>query len=621
MKTMRKVLSILLAASLILSLSLAVFADSTTPHTITVENPDAGEAHTFTAYQIFSGDYATITQEDGTVAGTLSNVKWGNGVNGPALLEALRAELPAFADCETAAQVVQVLTGIPSDSEELRDFAAVVDRFLATPAGEATGDKDNPAVIDVIGDGYYYVKDTSETLTCDTYSDYILLVEGDVTVTAKDTTGVTSEKKVKDINDSTLVGSDWQDSADYDIGDPVPFQLTGTVAADYDKYNSYTLIFHDKESKGLTFDHITGVFVDGVEITEGYTLITEPEHEDCTFEVKFENLKLIEAVHAGSVITVEYESILNDKAVIGVPGNPNEMYMEYSNNPTNESSTGTTPVDKVVVFTYEVVVDKVDENGEPLTGAAFELWKWIPDSEDNTEPEPWDECENGVGEHGHWVLVPGETNGDSSADGDGKVVKINGKIVSEYTDPNGELYYVIVDAPNDGATPTEIYLKASRVESISAEDLEDGIGIAYYQKNADGTVTKVEGNFSYTIKSLERESTAGTTFTWKGVDDGHYIIIETETPPGYNTLDPIEFDVIAEHEEESQDPVLISVEGEPFMPTEENMGILHADIENHSGGVLPTTGGIGTTLFYVLGGMLVLGAGVLLVVKKFSDAK
>lgn len=613
MKTMQKLVSILLTVALVFTLSVAVFADATTPHTITVENPDAAEPHTYTAYQVFAGDY-----DEATTA--LSNVSWGSGVNGLALLEALRAELPDFADCESAAQVVQVLTGYASNSEELRAFAAVVDRFITTPSGEATGDAENPAVIPVTGDGYYYVKDTTPVLNTDTYSDYILLVEGDVTVAAKDTTGVTSEKKVKDINDSTLEGSDWQDSADYDIGDPVPFQLKGTVASDYDKYNSYKLIFHDVESAGLSFDHVTGVFVDGVEITEGFEVVTDCE-DGCTFEVRFANLKDIEAVVAGSVITVEYESILNEEAVIGVPGNPNEMRMEYSNNPTDETSTGFTPWDKVVVFTYEVIVDKVDENGEPLTGAAFEMWKWIPDSEDNTEPEPFEDCDNGQGEHGHWVLIPGEVNGEESSDGDGRIVKINGKLVREYTDPNtGELYYVIRDKANEEANETDIYLKASDIELFSSI-IAGGtsVGVDYYE-NINGVITKVTGNFKYSVETLTRESTAGTSFSWKGVDDGHYIIIETQTPPGYNTLDPIEFDVVAEHEEESEDPVLISVDGDPFMPTEENMGILQAELMNRSGGVLPTTGGIGTTLFYVLGGLLVLGAGILLVVKKFSDA-
>lgn len=602
MKTMKKLVSVLLVAALIFTLGLTAFADASTPHTITIENPDAGEPHTFTAYQVFSGNYDLTT-------GALCDVVWGSGVNGTALLQALRNEISDFAACETAAQVVKVLADYGNDSEELRAFAAVVDRFVTTPAGSATGDKDNDAVINVTGDGYYYVKDTSENLTVDTYSDYILLVEGDVKVTAKDTTGVVSYKKVKDINDSTdPVGgyTDWQDSADYDIGDPVPFQLNGTVAADYDKYTSYKLIFHDKESEGLTFQPETvKAYVDGVEITGGFNVVTDCE-DGCTFEIVFENLKEIEEVVAGSLISVEYFSILNEDAVIGVPGNPNEMCMEYSNNPTNETSTGTTPWDKVVVFTYEVIVDKVDENGEPLPGAEFQLEKWVIDEE---YPE------------GHWVVVPGEINGSTSSEGDGRVVKINGKIVSEYVDPtSGELYYCLRDKPNDESPETDIYLKASDLELIAPIIAAGGsLGIDYYEKGANGKMVKVQGNFKYGVTTIERLVTEGTTFTWTGVDDGHYRITETVTPPGYNTLDPIEFDIIAEHSE-GENPVLISVEGDPFMPTEENMGILHAEIENHSGGILPTTGGIGTTLFYILGGLLVLGAGVLLVVKKFSDA-
>jgi fimbrial isopeptide formation D2 family protein/LPXTG-motif cell wall-anchored protein len=618
---MQKLVSILVVLALVFTLSLGAFADPNAQHTITIPNPDAAETHEYTAYQVFAGDYDASTT-------ALSNVSWGSGVNGLALLEALRAELPDFAACETAAQVVQVLTGYASNSEEIRAFAAVVDRFTTTPAGVASADAEHPAEINVTGDGYYYVKDTSASLQQDTYSDYILLVEGDVTVEAKDTTGVTSQKKVKDINDSTLVGSDWQDSADYDIGDPVPFQFTGTVASDYDNYKSYKLVFHDVESEGLTFEAVTKVCVDGVEIQSGWTVVTDPE-DGCTFEVVFENLKTIEAVKGGSVVTVEYISILNEDAVIGEPGNPNEMRMEYSNNPTNESSTGFTPWDKVVVFTYEVIVDKVDENKEPLPGAEFELWKWIPnDGEAPVEPDPYqlDEEGNLIVEtpNGHWELVPGEKNGETTTGGDGKIVKINGKIVTEYTDPtNGELYYMIIDTPDATQIPSgPLYLKAADIEDISAAVANGSTrGVDMYTLDSNGHPVLNDGNYSYRVRTIERESTAGTEFTWKGVDDGHYIIIETETPAGYNTLDPIEFDVVAEHEEESEDPVLISVDGDPFLPTEENMGILQAELVNHSGGVLPSTGGIGTTLFYVLGGMLVLGAGILLVVKKFSDAK
>ena len=614
MKTMQKFVSILVVLALVFTLSLGVFADPAAQHTITINNPDAAQTHEYTAYQVFAGDYDEATN-------ALSNVSWGNGVNGLGLLEALRAEIPDFASCETAAQVVQVLTGYASDSPEIRAFAAVVDRFVTTPAGSASGDAAAPAVINVVGDGYYYVKDTTENPDPDTYSDYILLVEGVVEIEAKDTTGVTSETKVWDINDSTLVEAEgWQDSGDYDIGDPVPFQLSGTVASDYDKYESYKLIFHDVESEGLTFDHITRVYVvkggEEIDITSGYELITNPT-DGCTFEVRFANLKDIEAVEGGCKIVVEYESILNENAVIGEPGNPNVMHMEYSNNPTDETSTGNTPDDKVVVFTYEVIVHKVDENGNPLSGAEFTLEKWIPDTPEGANPENF-----GNEEYGHWEVVPGEVGGETSSDGNGRIVKINGKIVSEYTDPaTGDLYYKIRDKANAESPESDIYLKASEVEAVAGA-ISNGmaLGVPYYELN-NGVISRVAGNFSYTIRTIDRESGEGTTFTWVGCDDGHYRITETVTPPGYNTLEPTEFDIVAEHEIDSEDPILISCDGDPFHSTDYNIGILEDDIMNKSGGVLPSTGGIGTTLFYVLGGMLVLGAGVLLVVKKFSDAK
>ncbi len=617
MKTMQKLVSILTVLALVFTLSLGVFAaGNTNPHTITIENPDAAETHEYTAYQVLKGIYSPEN--------VLTDVEWGDGVDGEALLQDLVDNVDAFAACTDAISVAKVLEGFADGSDELREFAAYVDKNLTNPSDVATGDAEHDAVLNVTGDGYYFVKDTSPALEKDTYSDYMLFVEGDVTVEAKDTTGVTSQKKVKDINDSNLEGSDWQDSADYDIGDPVPFQLTGTLAADLDKYDTYKLTFHDKESEGLTFQPETvKVFVDGVEITEGFEVVTDCE-DGCTFEIKFANVKDLAGAQGGSVITVEYFSILNENAVIGVPGNPNEMRMEYSNNPTDETSTGFTPWDEVVVFTYEVIIDKVDENGEPLPGAAFELYKWYL----NEDVDPADFTPDMVGNpaYGEWRLVPGDAGNASGGENAGQILSINGKQITKVTGSDGVEYFKLRDKPTEGAAMTDIYLKVSDVEEIAPLILAGrSFGITYYEMK-NGEIVPVAGYFSYTIKELTvADGNQPTTFSWTGVDDGWYKLVETQTPENYNSIDPIVFEIIAEHDEESEHPELTScygyVDGEIyFVPIEDNLGILHANIENHSGAHLPSTGGMGTVLFYVLGGLLVLGAGVVLVVKKFSDA-
>lgn len=310
--------------------------------------------------------------------------------------------------------------------------------------------------------------------------------------------------------------TDWQDSADWDIGDKVPFQLKGTVAADYDNYKVYKMTFHDHESKGLTFNKDSvKVYVDGKQVTDTskYEVVTEGLKDGCTFEVKFADLKQISSVKAGSVITVEYESELNENAVIGSEGNPNTMHMEFSNNPNNEQGgeTGKTPDDKVIVFTYKTIINKVDPDGQPLKGAEFKL-------------------EKKVGEE--WV--------------EKAVVK------------------------ND----------------------------------------------------------AGTTFTFKGLDDGVYRLTETVTPEGYNTMNPnpLEFTISATHEETAVEPKLLTLSGNPksgdvtFDSSLEN-GTLTTNIVNKSGSSLPETGGMGTTVLYAAGTLMILAAAAFLVMKKKAESK
>lgn len=170
-----------------------------------------------------------------------------------------------------------------------------------------------------------------------------------------------------------------QDSADYDIGDAVPFQLTGTVAQDYNDYKgAYQLVFHDTLSNGLTFNASSvKVYVndstDPVD-TDKYT-ITNPTADGHSFDVTIHDVKSLGT--DVSKVRVEYTAELNENAVIGSLGNPNKMYMEFSNNPNNEQGgdKGQTAEDKVIVFTYKVVINEIDSRRVPLAGAAFKLEK------------------------------------------------------------------------------------------------------------------------------------------------------------------------------------------------------------------------------------------------------
>ena len=114
-----------------------------------------------------------------------------------------------------------------------------------------------------------------------------------------------------------------------------------------------------------------------------------------------------------------------------------------------------------------------------------------------------------------------------------------------------------------------------------------------------------------------------TTFTWTGLDDGEYKLVESVTPAGYNTIADIFFTIDATHSETAEEPVLLTltVDNEDFTVNFEEgtttpTGVITTEVENKSGVELPETGGMGTTLFYTFGAMLALGAAVPLITKK-----
>ena len=509
MRHIKKLASLLLVLVMVFALATTAFADETTTYSITINN--SAEGHTYEAYQIFTGD---LVEKDGTKI--LSNIVWGSGISD--------AGQTALGDAAAKAETLKT-------ENDAKAFAKAVAPYLTTAAGSTNTVTDGKYVISGLAAGYYLVKDQDGSLTgdSDSYTEYIIQVVGNVTATPKSDVPEV-EKKVKDTNETTGETTGWQDSADYDIGDSIPFQLKATLADNVSSYTTYKVVFHDTLSKGLTYNNDAKVYIGGTE-TNGFT-VTATVNADgtTTLTVSCDDVKALGAGNS-SVITVEYTANLNENAVLGSAGNPNKVYLEYSNNPNKSESgenheTGKTPEDTVIVFTYQTIINKVDSENKPLTGAAFKLEK----------------------------LIKGK----------------------------------------DGAADTWTTVKEFTVDETT------------------------------------------TSFTFSGLDDGQYKLTETKTPAGYNAIDPIYFVIEATHDVTADAPTLKTLnayltdangnkqtevkDGESVNidlgTVDLTAGSITTTVVNKSGSELPSTGGIGTTIFYVLGGVLVLAAVVLLVTKK-----
>lgn len=378
MKHLRKRLMAIVAAAAAVVMAVALVptayaADGATTNSLTIRNTGDTE-HTFELYQIFTGKLE---------GGTLSDVQWGSGVSA--------AGQEALGNASDKAETLKNEADATAFAQTLVAGKDGVSYLASSTTSTTVASKDN-YTFDNLAAGYYLVKDAdnsqtgSDTLKNSAYTSYIVQVVGQVTQDTK--LNVPSvEKKVRETNDSNGVTSPWQDAADYDIGDAVPFRLVGTLPSNYAAYKTYKYQFNDTPSAGLTYKNDAKVYVyngpdSKTDVTSSFTSSTSSDGK--TFMFTCNDLKAISDVNItkDSSIVVEYTATLNDSAKIGAAGNPNKVSLTYSNNPnyTGEganSPTGETPKDKVIVFTYKTVVNKVDQNKNSLPGAGFTLKKWF----------------------------------------------------------------------------------------------------------------------------------------------------------------------------------------------------------------------------------------------------
>lgn len=201
----------------------------------------------------------------------------------------------------------------------------------------------------------------------------------------------TIEKKVMNHH-----STDWENWTDVSITDKVQFKLTSTIP-DTTYYEQYTYKVHDRMSVGLSFDDIVSVFAYKGEAStvlspvnnasdDGYQLsetTTDVENGDTIFTVTI-NSDTIKSLSEDGYDRIEiiYSAILNEDSVIESVGNPNYVYLEYSNDPNwvwdgsseDKEPTEKTPEDDAWVYTYKLDIFKYTGTDTPLEGVEFQLF-------------------------------------------------------------------------------------------------------------------------------------------------------------------------------------------------------------------------------------------------------
>ena len=342
------------------------------------------------------------------------------------------------------------------------------------------------------------------------------------------------------------------------IGDKVPFVIASKVPQ-MQGYTKYFFVLNDSMTAGLTYNKDVAIKIGTTTLAaDAYDVVYDDTAN--TMKIVIKNFIQYKS-EAGKDIVVTYSATLNEQADLTQAGNKNTVKLTYSNNPN---------------------VDYKGDN-EP----------------DTTDP---------VGETPEHVTVTYSTK-------------------LQLTKVDGADHNVKLEGVEFQITGTSIKTAVSKGEYFK----QDAAG-TYYQLK-DGTFTETaptaETESKYVSTSvkyakvtdtteqanMQKVTAIGTTdangvITFEGLGAGTYYITELKTKSGYNLLTaPITVTITATPSETGCGWTVSS-----NATFEENM--VKLTVENNKGSVLPITGGIGTTIFYVIGGLLVCGAAVMAITKK-----
>lgn len=516
------------------------------------------KAHTYKIYQLATGDVS----QDGT---TLSNIQKGKNAKDSTTVEDIEALVG-----KSGAALGEAAEALVNTEEN---------PFATVQGGENGGNQ--PVTL---AGGYYVILDSySDGVTdpgdgTDSLSRVMVTLVQDTTMIPKDTTIAPDKKILDDVDgDGDTEEVDTNEAA---IGDIITYKLSGLIP-DMQDFTIFKYVFVDTMSKGLTPNVKTGDEIKGsVGDSEADFKVTNVgTNADGVSTIR---VALVNAINykdqKGAIVTVNITATLNQNAAVVPQDNPNKLKIDFSNDSnanydgepdfTENEPKGTTPEVTVTTYTTKLDITKViGDTTDILQGAEFKL-----ESTNNA-----------------------------------KVGFVTGK---EYVEDQNGTWYKLVDGAYTETEPTEATANAY----------------------AD-TTTK------YTLRDIAEPTTIPSAIeaqafvdedgkvVFTGLGVGDYKLTEVTTPDGYNTMDEVTFTITWTKENgfrvtnlKGMEEGSITVGGIAMDGTGQG-DVLATTIPNFSGSLLPSTGGIGTTIFYVVGGILVIGAGILLVAKKRMSSK
>ena len=345
---------------------------------VTIENVE-GNTTEFQGYQIFKADVDS---------GKVANITWANDSVEKAVKGVIEKEDKSYAG-KTAQDAADWITNKVTGTNETTRVAPdnIAYKIAEAVDGLTASATTTSKTASGLAHGYWLFVTKTDTIGVgEAGTSPIFTVVGNTPVKITEKTGIpTVEKKIVSDADSKE-----HDAADSQIGQDVTYNLYGTIAENYDKYNTYFYKFSDQISKGLTLQEGAKVYLyenttaakgdlaraKGADITTQFNEVTAAAATDGSKTTTWTcaNLKNVDGVTKDSCIVVSYKAQVNGDAVVaGTEGNDNAVTLYYSNNPMSNKY-GETQPDTVKDYTYGLKINKVDLGTEAaLENAQFTI--------------------------------------------------------------------------------------------------------------------------------------------------------------------------------------------------------------------------------------------------------